>query len=67
MKAMSLAAPGGLDRIRMVELDSPAPPANGEITIRLHANSLNYHDLEVAAAIKSSELAETVDARSTAW
>lgn len=63
MKAMSLAAPGGLDRIQMVELDPPSVPGNGEITIRIHANSLNYHDLEVAAAIKSSELAETADAR----
>ena len=48
MKAMTLQAPGGLDRFVMADVpDAPLPKA-GEITVRLHASSLNYHDYVVA-------------------
>ncbi|WP_338057851.1 MULTISPECIES: NAD(P)-dependent alcohol dehydrogenase [Sphingobium] len=48
MKAMTLAAPGGLDQIKLVERAAPPAPAAGEITIRVEACSLNFHDLGVA-------------------
>ena len=48
MKAVKLGAPGGLDRLRLVEMEEPGAPAAGEILVRLHASSLNYHDLGVA-------------------
>jgi NADPH:quinone reductase-like Zn-dependent oxidoreductase len=47
MKAVTLGAPGGLDRLKLVELPDPGAPAAGEIRVRLHANSLNFHDYAV--------------------
>jgi NADPH:quinone reductase-like Zn-dependent oxidoreductase len=47
MKAMRLSAPGGLDRLAMTELPDPGAPGTGEIRVRIHASSLNYHDLSV--------------------
>lgn len=47
MKAIQLQSPGGLDRLKLVELPDPAAPRAGEIQVRVHASSLNYHDLGV--------------------
>ncbi|MFC3060014.1 zinc-dependent alcohol dehydrogenase family protein [Paenirhodobacter populi] len=47
MKAIQLAAPGGLENLRLVDLPDAAAPGAGEITVRVHASSLNYHDLLV--------------------
>ena len=47
MKAMQLAAPGGLDQLRLVDLPDATAPQAGEIRVRLHASSLNFHDLLV--------------------
>jgi NADPH:quinone reductase-like Zn-dependent oxidoreductase len=43
MKAMRLKKPGGLDSILVGSADAAAP-GRGEITVRLHASSLNFHD-----------------------
>jgi NADPH:quinone reductase-like Zn-dependent oxidoreductase len=43
MKAMRLKKPGGLDSILAGSADAAAP-GRGEITVRLHASSLNFHD-----------------------
>lgn len=48
MKAMKLEKPGGLDRLKLAEIDDQGAPGQGEIRVRLHANSLNYHDYAVA-------------------
>ena len=48
MKAVTLAAPGGLDRLKLVDLRDPGAPAAGEIRVRLHASSINFHDYAVA-------------------
>ena len=48
MKAIRLKGPGGLERLAMVEMDEPGAPQEGEILVRLHASSLNYHDYLVA-------------------
>ncbi|MBB3911515.1 zinc-dependent alcohol dehydrogenase family protein [Sphingomonas desiccabilis] len=48
MKAMTLAAPGGLDRLRLEERPEPGDPGPGEIRVALHGSSLNYHDYGVA-------------------
>lgn len=48
MKAMTLKAPGGLDKFVMADVPDAAPPKAGEITVRLHASSLNYHDYVIA-------------------
>lgn len=47
MKAVTLKAPGGLERLELVDLHDPPPPGAGEILVRLHATSLNFHDYAV--------------------
>ncbi len=48
MKAIKLSNPGGLDQLKMTELEAPSTPPAGEILVRLHASSLNFHDYLVA-------------------
>ncbi|NMV40157.1 zinc-dependent alcohol dehydrogenase family protein [Ralstonia insidiosa] len=47
MKAITLRQPGGLDQLQRVELADPGAPGPGEIRVRIHASSLNFHDLGV--------------------
>ena len=55
MKAMRLKKPGGLDNIHVGSAPAAAP-GPGEITVRLHASSLNFHDyLVVKGAIPVEE------------
>ena len=49
MKAIRIAAPGGLDRLALVDLDDPGEPGIGAIRVRLHASSLNFHDYLVVS------------------
>ncbi len=48
MKAVKVRAPGGLDRLEVVDMEEPGAPEAGEIRVRLKASSLNYHDYAVA-------------------
>lgn len=48
MKAIRLSKPGGLDQLKLKEMTAPRPPLPGEILVRLHASSLNFHDYVVA-------------------
>jgi len=48
MKAIRLQGAGGLERLTAVEMEEPGAPQAGEILVRLHASSLNYHDYLVA-------------------
>ncbi|HBK19509.1 MAG TPA: NAD(P)-dependent alcohol dehydrogenase, partial [Gammaproteobacteria bacterium] len=47
MRAIQIRHPGGLDQLQPVEQDIPEP-GPGQIRVRWHASSLNYHDLLVA-------------------
>jgi NADPH:quinone reductase-like Zn-dependent oxidoreductase len=47
MKAIKLRAPGGLDKLELVEMPDPGAPGPGEIRMRVHASSLNFHDFGV--------------------
>jgi NADPH:quinone reductase-like Zn-dependent oxidoreductase len=47
MKAMKLGRNGGLERLKLVDLADPALPAAGEIQVRIHGSSLNFHDYAV--------------------
>ena len=49
MKAVKLHRPGGLDCLHVVDMDEPAAPVAGEVLVRLHASSLNYHDYGVVS------------------
>ena len=59
MKAMVLRAPGGLDRIELIDAASPPLPRSGEITVCIQASCINYHDLGVALGL--TPLAPTAD------
>lgn len=47
MKTIQVAAPGGLDKLKVVEMDVPKP-GPGEILVKAGASSLNFHDYIVA-------------------
>jgi len=49
MKAIQVRAPGGYDHIETIEMADPGAPGAGEIRVRLHASSLNFHDYSVVA------------------
>ncbi|WP_422075326.1 zinc-dependent alcohol dehydrogenase family protein [Tranquillimonas rosea] len=55
MKAIRLEKPGGLDKLGAVDMDAPAAPGPGEITVRLKASSLNFHDYGVVSGAMPSE------------
>lgn len=44
MKAMTIEAPGGLDRLKLVDRPDPGQPGPGQIRVALHGSSLNFHD-----------------------
>jgi NADPH:quinone reductase-like Zn-dependent oxidoreductase len=50
MKAIILEAGGGYDKVTVGKRDA-ADPKSGEITVKLHANSLNYHDFAVVSGM----------------
>ncbi|MGK6324152.1 zinc-dependent alcohol dehydrogenase family protein [Sphingomonas sp. DT-51] len=47
MRAMTIGTPATLETLRMSDRADPGAPAPGEIRVKLHASSLNYHDLGV--------------------
>jgi NADPH:quinone reductase-like Zn-dependent oxidoreductase len=47
MKAVTLRKPPGIDSLDLVDRDDPGSPGMGEVRVRVHASSLNYHDLGV--------------------
>jgi NADPH:quinone reductase-like Zn-dependent oxidoreductase len=54
MKAVQLHTPGGLDRLELVDMVDPGKPGPGQIRVRIHASSLNYHDLGVVSGNMST-------------
>lgn len=50
MRTMQLGQPGGLDRLRLAET-APRDPSIGEIQVRVHASSLNFHDYAVVTGM----------------
>ena len=49
-KAIILQTGGGYDKVTIGSREAKAP-VEGEITVRLHANSLNYHDFAVVSGM----------------
>jgi NADPH:quinone reductase-like Zn-dependent oxidoreductase len=49
MKAVQIGSPATLANLQVVDLADPGQPAAGEIRVRIHASSLNYHDYGVVS------------------
>ena len=50
MKAMKLAAPGGIDQLYLDDI-APRAPGFGEIQVEVKATSLNFHDYAVVTGL----------------
>lgn len=50
IKTIVVPLGGGLDRLQITSTE-PRQPGHGEITVRLHASSLNYHDYVVVTGV----------------
>lgn len=48
MQGIQLQSPTSLENLRVSELPDPGAPGSGEIRVRIHASSLNFHDYLVA-------------------
>ncbi|WP_110686395.1 zinc-dependent alcohol dehydrogenase family protein [Salinicola aestuarinus] len=55
MQVVNLRSPGGLDQLTLNQVDEPGEPGPGEIRVRLHASSLNFHDYLVVSGAMSTE------------
>jgi NADPH:quinone reductase-like Zn-dependent oxidoreductase len=49
MKALRIGQQGGLDDLAVVDTQDPGDPGPGEVRVRIHASSLNFHDLGVVS------------------
>jgi NADPH:quinone reductase-like Zn-dependent oxidoreductase len=60
MRALNVAAPWGLDAIKVVELPDPTP-GPGQVLVRMKAVSLNYRDLLMVNVMYGRGAANTSD------
>ncbi|MBN4053953.1 NAD(P)-dependent alcohol dehydrogenase [Haliea sp. AH-315-K21] len=47
MKAIRIKQPAGLDNLQYVDIDDASAPGAGEMLVKIHASSLNFHDYAV--------------------
>ena len=50
MKQIQLSKPGGLENLKLNDAENPSLKDN-EVLLKVHASSLNYHDLMVALGL----------------
>ena len=50
MQAMKLSTPGGIDKLHLADIE-PRAPGFGEVQVRIHATSLNFHDYAVVTGL----------------
>jgi len=55
MKNITLSSPGGLERLKLNNSAEPGAPGPGQIRVRIHACSLNYHDYAVVVGAIPTE------------
>ncbi|MEO1853113.1 NAD(P)-dependent alcohol dehydrogenase [Chromohalobacter sp.] len=55
MNVVTLRRPGGLDKLELHEGEAPGEPGPGEVRVRVHASSLNYHDYGVVVGAMPTE------------
>jgi NADPH:quinone reductase-like Zn-dependent oxidoreductase len=51
VRAVTLTAPGGLDKLALSDRPDPGQPGAGEIRVALHGSSLNFHDYLVCSGM----------------
>ena len=49
MKAVRIGSPATVANLQVVDIADPGQPAAGQIRVRIHANSLNFHDYGVVS------------------
>ena len=54
MKQIQLSKPGGLENLKLTDTETPSLKDN-EVLLKVHASSLNYHDLMVALGLIPTE------------
>ena len=55
MKLATLSQPGGLDKLKIINGPEPGKPGPDELRVRIHANSLNFHDYAVVVGAIPTE------------
>ncbi|WP_273210056.1 zinc-dependent alcohol dehydrogenase family protein [Marinobacter subterrani] len=55
MNVITLSQPGGLDKLTIINRPDPGEPGPGELRVRIHASSLNFHDYAVVAGAIPTE------------
>ncbi|WP_347330771.1 zinc-dependent alcohol dehydrogenase family protein [Marinimicrobium locisalis] len=55
MKTIAVRNPASLDSLEVQDRPEPGEPAAGEIRVRLHASSLNFHDYSVVSGVMPTE------------
>ncbi|WP_166263474.1 zinc-dependent alcohol dehydrogenase family protein [Marinobacter caseinilyticus] len=55
MNIVTLSSPGGLDQLKISDSPAPGEPGPGELRVRIHANSLNFHDYAVVTGAIPSQ------------
>lgn len=55
MKVITVNNPASLDSLAVSERPEPGEPGPDEIRVRLHASSLNFHDLSVVSGVMPTE------------
>jgi len=51
MRGVILKSPAALEQLALTDLPDPGLPGPGEVRVRIHAGSLNYHDLAVVTGM----------------
>lgn len=49
MKAVTVRSPGGLENLQIGDHAEPGEPGVGEVRVRIHASSLNFHDYGIVS------------------
>ena len=55
MNAVKIGSPASVDTLQLVDMDDPGEPGPGQLRVRIHASSLNFHDYGVVSGVLPAE------------
>ncbi|MFL6702090.1 MAG: alcohol dehydrogenase catalytic domain-containing protein, partial [Paraburkholderia graminis] len=55
MKAVKIGSPASVDSLQVVDISDPGQPGAGQLRVRIHASSLNFHDYGVVSGVLPAE------------